>query len=47
MQEVISMTRDGSIKDLYKLIDKETIGNKYLSARKTVTDENGVIVGWA
>jgi hypothetical protein len=46
IQEVIQMDRNDELKDLYKVLDKETIGNVHLSATKMVKDDNGNIIGW-
>lgn len=46
IQEVIQMDRNDELKDLYKILDKETIGNVHLSATKMVKDDNGNIIGW-
>ena len=46
VQELISMTRNDQLKDIYKILDKETIGNKFLSAKKVVTDDTGNVIGW-
>ena len=46
VQELISMTRNDQLKDIYKILDKETIGNRFLSAKKVITDDTGNVIGW-
>lgn len=41
VQQLIWKVRNNDLEGIYKILDKEEIGNKNLSASKTVEDENG------
>ena len=46
-QELVYMLRNPKeLQSFRKMINNDTLGNKYLSATKTVTDENGNIIGY-
>ena len=46
-QQLVYMSRNKEqLNDFYKVLDKTDIGNKYLSATKTVTDSNGNVIGY-
>lgn len=46
-QKLVYMMRNPEqLNDFYKVLDKTDIGNKYLSATKTIQDENGNIIGY-
>lgn len=46
-QHFVYMARnEEQLNDFNKLLDKTTLGNKNLSATKTIKDENGNIIGW-
>ena len=44
VQELISKARNNELGESYELLDKEEIGNKNLSARKTIDDGEGGII---
>lgn len=46
-QKLVYMMRNPEqLNDFYKVLDKTDVGNKYLSATKTIQDENGNIIGY-
>jgi hypothetical protein len=44
MQEIIHKAHNNDLDGIYKILDKEEIGNKNLSARRFDKDENGNII---
>ena len=46
-QQLVYMMRNPEqMQDFYKMLDKTDLGNKYLSATKTIKDANGNIIGY-
>lgn len=46
-QKLVYMMRNPEqLNDFYKVLEKTDVGNKYLSATKTIQDENGNIIGY-